>query len=227
MVTANLLGLPFLGQRFEMLHAAYMLRLEEARTDDLLRLALRPGFPPASFGSYFQRSPCFDRWKPTRAPTSKDARKSLERFLLYYREDLVVETAKSRHLTAVIPFGARLQNSFRFADLTLEAPLYLQDTFFRYRRGLWQIHQVHQCRFVPKGREFHRGDEECGCFQPRSRLSRKHRQQKRREGDLLGLKMRYTNVDFLLNHREFKRAGRILRDVQDQLVKRYSNRKDK
>ena len=107
MVTANLLGLPFLGQRFEMLHAAYMLRLEEARTDDPLRLALRPEFPPAMFAYHFQRSLCFDRWKPTRPPALKDARKSLERFLLYYREDLVVETAKSRHLTAVIPFGAR------------------------------------------------------------------------------------------------------------------------
>ena len=108
-----------------MLYAAYMLRLEEARTDDLLRLALRPEFPPATFAYHFQRSLCFDRWKPTRPPTLKDARKSLERFLLYYREDVVVETAKSRHLTIVIPFGAYLQNGFRFIDSTLEALLCL------------------------------------------------------------------------------------------------------
>jgi hypothetical protein len=122
-----------------MLHGSYMLRLEEARGDDPLRLALRSDFPKATFGYHLQRSACFDRWKSA-SIAPKDARKSLEHFLLCRRRDVIAETAKRKHLTAIVPFDSRLSSGFRFADSTLEALLHLQDMLFRYRRGVWQFH---------------------------------------------------------------------------------------
>lgn len=217
-VTANLLGLPSLKQRFEILHAAYMLRLQEAHDDDPLRKALSSDFPKSSFGYRLRQSPYFERWKVA-CPAVKDPQRSLGHFLIRCQREAIAETAESRHLTTIVPFDSRLTRGLRFADATLEAPLHLQSVLLQYRRGLWQFHRIHRCKFTREGREFRRGDEECRCFRLRSWLSRKQRLQKRQEGNLFRSKMRFTEVDFLLNHGEFKRAGQILRDVQNQLIK--------
>ena len=213
-VTANLLGLTPLEERFQCLHAAYLWRLQQTRVDNPLRALLCLTFPESSYPSRLQVSPYYAQWKLD-SGTPSSTRASLRRFLLRRQGETVARIAQERHLTMLIPFDSRLQRRFRFADATLGISGSSQALLFQYRRGIWQSRRRHRCDRVE--RCFRRGDEECPCFGPRSRLSTVDVRGKRRMQVSLRTTGLLTDVDFLLNTHQFRRAARRLNAVQRTL----------
>lgn len=218
-LAANLLGLPMLDQRFEMLHAAHVLRLEQASSSDPLRRFLELATLKRTFASQLQKSTILKEWKEDEKDLP-DARQSLNRFLLRKQSEWIQKAANTRHLSRLILFDVRMRRGHRFADVTLEVPLADQDMLFRYRQGIWQVRQRHKCATVD--RMFRRGDEECDCWDLPQQLSAADRRQKlamREDGRFQG---KFTDVDYLLNIGQFQRAAQRLRAVRKEMFRRNS-----
>jgi len=213
-VTANLLGLAGLEERFEGLHASFQWQLERAREDQPLRQVLRHPTSTASFSSQLQSSVWFGDWKRS-GDVGVGSRDRLRRFVLRQQEHAIRQRSEKGKLTHLIPFDTRLRSGLRWADATLSAPLELQEMLFRYRRGVWELKRQHSCD--GGCRPFYRGHEECSCFgqgihySAKAILTRDLQLRTLREG------VRYTNIDFLLNAGEFERAAAQLRTVQSKL----------
>ncbi|KAI7684280.1 hypothetical protein KC319_g40 [Hortaea werneckii] len=71
----------------------------------------------------------------------------------------------------------------------------MQDSLFRYRRGVWGHGWTHRCG--GRRKPFRRGDEECACFQ--------------RWG-------KFTDIDFLLNTKQWTRVSKALEGVRSVLI---------
>ena len=217
-VTANLLGLLDLGERFAVLHAAFQWSLQQASPTNPLRMLLRPVKAGGSFASHMKTSPLFECWKLEQRG-QQHTREALGMFLRRHHGNLIWSAAQRNHLTRIVAADLRLKQDLRYADVVLAAPLSMQELFLSYRRGAWRINQRHLCSSLHGN--FHRGDEACPCFGGDLKLSvadfRRWRVAKRRYSNT-GL---VTVVDYWLNTRQFGRAACLLRKVEAKLGKDF------
>lgn len=206
-----------LDQRFEILHAAYILRLEQAGSNDPLRRFLQLSTAKRTFASQLRKSTVFEEWKQDEKDPP-NARQSLSRFLLRKQSEWIQKASNARHLSCLIPFNVRMRRGHRFADGVLEAPLTDQDMLFRYRQGVWQVRQRHKCSIVD--RTFRRGDEECKCWGLSYQLSAADRRRKEAMVRDRRVRGKFTDVDYLLNIGQFQRAAQRLRAVRKEMFRR-------
>ncbi len=86
---------------------------------------------------------------------------SLHQFIRHRLAAALAQESHRNHTMALIPWDSRMRSGLLYADGTLAAPARMQDTFFRYRRGVWCFRFKHNCPATT--RPFQRGDEDCVC----------------------------------------------------------------
>lgn len=218
-MTANLLGLTQLPDRYLHLHTAFQWQLDHASHDNpLCRLLGRKPFTP--FGYALQNSKPYGIWRAGR-PLSECTRSSLDRFLTDEDGKTIERQSKATHLTAIVPFSTRQVKGLRYADISLTAALSEQHLLFQYRRGVFGHGLRHCCALVD--RSFLRGDEECPCFGTLTHLSAPQQRVKRQLVRHLGKDGRFTVVDYWLAVKDLNHAVRILQAVDQALRQRYSS----
>lgn len=218
-VATNLCGLLPLEDRFHILHGSFQYQLDRLAPPTPLYQLRSRGMPTSSFLVALYRSPIYLMWKVGRS-FEGCTKVSLMASLDQWKQEYLRRGAEASHLTRIIPFDTRQSRGMRYADITLAAPLEVQDLLFQYRRGSFAVHCTHKCAFCD--RKFHRGDEECPCFGVLTCLSL------RRQKERLALKQRlspdglFTVVDYWLAVQRLDRAGRILLRVNQSLRRQYS-----
>lgn len=216
-MSQNLLGILNLCDRFECRHAAFLRDLHCARLDNPLAVLLfRPG-QVGAFGKELRTSQMVLDWKTT-AREEDLGKAGLKRYIRAWIKRKVFAQARRSHLSNVIAWDTRLTKGIRYADSTLAAPRAMQDSLFRYRRGVWGHGWTHRCG--GRRKPFRRGDEECACFQRWVRLGRRERAAKKKQATLQGegAKGKFTDIDFLLNTKQWTRVSKALEGVRSVLI---------
>lgn len=128
----------------------------------------------------------------------------------------------SRHLTR-LTVHSRSTTALYAADRVFLAPLQYQQDFVRYRIGRFQLGKL--CVCAPNVM-FRRGHEICRRLPRLPHLSGNERRRKvdmaKRLG--VGISSSFTDLDFLLNTRQYRRAGRALAAIRRALGDVYSER---
>lgn len=218
-MTANLLGLTLLPDRYLHLHTAFQWQLDHAGPDDpLCRLLGRK--PSTPFGHALRNSKPYQGWRAGR-PLADCARPSLDKYLRDQDGEVVEQQSKNTHLTAIVPFSTRQVKGLRYADISLTAALSEQHLLFQYRQGVFGHGRRHSCTLVD--RLFVRGDEECPCFGNLTHLSASQRKGKRQLQRHLGKGGRFTVVDYWFAVKRLDHAIRILQAVDQALRQHYSS----
>ena len=216
-VSQNLLGILNLRDRFECRHAAFLRDLYCARLDNPLAVMLFRAGQVGTFGRELRTSQIVRDWKTT-AREEDLGKAGLKKFIRAWTKRKVLAQGRRSHLSNIIGWNTRLTKGLRYADSTLAAPRAMQDSLFRYRRGVWGYGWTHRCGGTRK--PFRRGDEECACFQGWVRLGRRERAAKKDQAALQdgGPKGKFTDVDFLLNTEQWTRVWKALEGVRSVLV---------
>lgn len=226
-IGANLCGILEPETRFRHLHTSFQRLLSLAHADSPLNscLASRPFMPRAPVGRPFLDSL---RDAPGWTSISLQARpRSCSRGLLRLhlrrsRRFEVMLSCRSRHLTRLTAHS-RSTTSLYGADCVFFAPLEHQQNFVRYRMGRFQLGKL--CACGPNV-VFRRGHEDCRYLPRLPHLSGTERRQKigmaKRLG--IGISGSFTDLDFLLNTKQYLRAGRALAAIRAALGAVYSER---
>lgn len=130
---------------------------------------------------------------------------ALRTFLRTIHTAAVLKDANSRHLTR-LTIESRSTRTLFMADTTMLAPVRDQQTVVRYRMGRFMYEPICVCS---SDRRFHRGHETCPDLPQLASLSKKERGQKKAMARrlLLDRAKNFTDIDFLLNTRQFARVG--------------------
>lgn len=131
-------------------------------------------------------------------------------------------SCRSRHLTRLTA-QSRSNTSLYGADCVFLAPLEHQQNFVRYRMGRFQLGKLCACG---PNKLFRRGHENCRYL---PRLPQLSGAEIRRKSDMakrlgIGVSASFTDLDFLLNTRQYHRAGRALAAIRRALGHVYSER---
>lgn len=224
---ANLCGILEPELRFRHLHTSFQTLLNLAPPDSPLNscLASRPFLPRAPVGRPFLDSlRDAPDWAPVagqgRPPSS--SRRLLRLHLRRARRFEVIRSCLSRHLTRLTAHS-RSTTALYAADGVFLAPLKYQQDFVRYRMGRFQLGKL--CVCAPN-LMFRRGHEICRHLPRLPRLSGNECRQKNEMAKRLGVGIcsSFTDLDFLLNTRQYHRAGRALVAIRRALSDVYSER---
>jgi hypothetical protein len=216
LVTANLCGLSTLARRFQRLSTAYQLIMDQMDPGCPLKQVLRRSNPASglhAFACNLADDPGYARFKET-TDFEPTVRAALARFLRTELRRAVEAESRDSQLTSLIPMESRKVPGLRLADISFAAPGPAQDMLLRYRRGLFMFSTI--CACDPDVR-FHRGHESCPALGLPHTLSRVERRQKRGMKAELSFEHKFTDVDYLLNSGQLKRAVLILSDIQARL----------
>lgn len=109
------------------------------------------------------------------------------------------------------------------ADVALKAPLQYQQWLVRYRMGRFMWRTLCIC---DKQTHFRRGHEGCRSLPQGLQLSKIERRQKQlmQRRLVLDRSLCFTDIDFLLNLRQFERAGNALLMIRKALMQKYHER---
>ena len=131
-------------------------------------------------------------------------------------------SCQSRHLTRLTS-QSRSVTSLYGADCVFLAPLEHQQNFVRYRIGRFQLGKL--CACGPRV-WFRRGHEDCRYLPRPPQLSGAERRRKTEMAKRLGIGVSasFTDLDFLLNDRQYRRAGRVLAAIRVTLGAIYAER---
>jgi hypothetical protein len=218
-VTANLLGLLPLSDRYEALHASFAFAFDRVETTTPLKRQVVACCRKGSFLWNLGHSDLFVSWKKAAcSDTDYKCRRSLGRFLLRWRFDKLQAEAQNGHLTRLIPLSTRLQTGCRGADAVLGLDPKKQQVLLHYRRNAWSTGKRHGC--FEGVTTFRRGHERCECFGRQYGLSEAQEKAKKElderfEGE------QFTDIDFLLNAGEFDQAFHRLGVIGLQLGETY------
>lgn len=226
-VGANLCGILEPEIRFPHLHTSFQRLLSLAPADSPLSscLASRPFLPRAPVGRPFLDSlRDVPEWSSI-ARQSRSlpcSRRLLRLHLRRSRRFEVMLSCQSRHLTHLTA-RSRSTTSLYGADWVFFAPLEHQQNFVRYRMGRFQFGKLCAC-----GPDviFRRGHEDCRYLPRPPQLSgtelRRKSEMAKRLG--IGVSASFTHLDFLLNTRQYHRAGPALAAIRRALGDVYSAR---
>jgi len=146
----------------------------------------------------------------------------LKLYLRRSRRFEVMLSCRSRHLTRLTA-RSRSTTSLYGADYVLLAPLCYQQDFVRYRIGCFQLGKM--CVYASNV-VFRRSHETCRHLPRLPRLSSNERGRKIDIAKRLGVSISssFTDLDFLLNMRQYHRAGRAMLAIRRALGVVYSER---
>lgn len=213
-MSQNLLGLLDLKGRFEGLHTAFLFQLQYADAINPLHRLLFRWTSGRPLHTKLRESRPLNAWK-RRASKGDLTKASLHQFIRRRLAAALAQESHRNHPTALIPWDSRMRSGLLYADRTLAAPARMQDTFFRYRRGVWCFRFKHNCPAAT--RPFQRGDEDCVCQGQATRLSQRDLRRKAAQGEGLGKGGKFTNVDFLLNNKQWARPYDMMLRVHGKL----------
>jgi hypothetical protein len=222
LVTANLCGLSTLARRFQRLSTAYQLIMDQMVPGCPLKQVLRRLNPASglhTFACNLADDPSYARFKET-TDFDPTVRAALARFLRSELRRAVEAESRDSQLTSLIPMESRKVPGLRLADISFAAPGLAQDMLLKYCRGLFMFSTI--CACDPDVR-FHRGHESCPALGLPHTLSRVERRQKREMKAELSFEHKFTDVDYLLNSGQLKRAVSILSDIQTRLRQVYKD----
>jgi hypothetical protein len=119
--------------------------------------------------------------------------------------------------------GSRSISALLGADCVFLAPLEYQQNFVRYRIGRFQLGKTCVC---DPNLIFRRGHERCRHLPQPVQLSGSEKRRKAEMAKQLGIDAlaSFTDIDFLLNLRQYRRAGRALAAIRKALSDVYSER---
>lgn len=221
-IIANLCGLPSSEARFRHLRTAYQWVLEQSHPDNPLKrilgsITLRP------IHRFAWNLRIDQPWKEFKrlADFTPTVPKALRRYLSKLRRSTVLREAQNAHLTALVPFDSRKVPGLSLADNSLAAPIASQELLFQYRRGTFLHGFICLC-----GNRFHRGHESCPTLPRPVRLTRAEISAKLKAAATIlatcsPADAKFTDVDFLLNSGELRKADTILSTLQRALAHRF------
>ena len=220
-VTMNLCGLSSLPKRFQRLSTAYQLIVEEMNPQSPLPQLLAQARPD-SFAGFLGNDRAYARFVRT-GDSMPTRRKALGRFLKAELYQTVVRESHRAHLTSLIPIESRKVPGLFLADISLSALGSVQRRLLQYRKGVFMHNSI--CSCDPKVK-FIRGHEHCKALHHLVRLTRFEKTRKRQMKVDLGVgKEKLTNLDFLINDGQVKRAGKMLSRIQKHLGMVYKEEK--
>lgn len=226
-VGASLCGVLEPEVRFRHLHTSFQRLLNLAPPDGPLNscLRLRAFLPQASAGRPFMDSlRSAPDWTSIvgRDRSSTCSRHHLCVRLRGLRRVEVMRSCLSRHLTRLTALS-RSTTALHGADCVFFAPLEHQQNLVRYRMGRFQLGK--SCACGPNVM-FRRGHEGCTRLPRLPQLSGTERRRKiemaKRLG--IGISASFTDLEFLLNTRQYHRVGRALAAIRSALGAVYSER---
>ena len=224
---ANLCGILEPEIRFRHLHISFQQQLSLSPADSPLNscLASRPFLPRAPAGRPFLDSlRDAPEWSSIarQGRSQSCSRRLLRLHLRRSRRVEVMLSCQSRHLTRLTA-RSRSTTSLYGADCIFLAPLEHQQNLVRYRMGRFQLGKLCVCG---PNVWFRRGHEDCRYLPRPPQLSGAERRRKtvmaKRLG--IGVSARFTDLDFLLNTRQYHRAGRALAAIRATLTAMYAER---
>ena len=226
-VGASLCGVLEPEIRFRHLHASFQRLLHLAPPDSPLNSCLRSRafLPRAPVGR-----PFIDSLRSAPDWTSivgRDRSSTCSRHLLRVRlrglrHVEMMRSCLSRHLTRLTALS-RSTTALYGADCVFFAPLEHQQNLVRYRMGRFQLGKGCVCS---PNVMFRRGHETCTRLPQLPHLSGVERQRKIEMARQLGIgsSASFTDLDFLLNTRQYYRIGRALAAIRSALGAVYSER---
>jgi hypothetical protein len=221
LVTANLCGLSTPGQRFQHLGTAYQLILEQMDPETPLKqLVTNSNLSSSlqSFAHHLGTDPGYLSFKET-SSLEPTVRAALSRFLRTRQFNTIRTESLQSHLTRLIPMSSRTTPGLLLADISLAAPISVQNLLLQYRRGVFMYNCI--CACDPQAR-FSRGHEECKALNHLVQLSRPEQGKKQEMKSKLSLcGTKFTNIDFLLNSKQLRRVAFILLGIRAQLREVY------
>jgi hypothetical protein len=226
-VGANLCGVLEPAIRFRHLHTSFQRLLSLGTPESPLNacLASRALLPRGDCGKPFldnlRDAP---EWAPIACETASPScsRRLLRLYLRRSRRSAILISCSLRHLSRLTA-GSRSTTALLGADCVFLAPLGYQQNFVRYRMGRFQLGKTCVC---DQNVMFRRGHEKCRHLPQPIQLSGL---EKRRKADMakrlsIDAFASFTDIDFLLNLRQYHRAGRALAAVRKALGDVYSER---
>lgn len=226
-VGANLCGVLEPEIRFRHLHTSFQHQLSLAPADSPLNscLASRPFLPRGTAGRPFLDSlRDAPEWTTIarRTRSLPSSRHLLRSHIRRSRRCEVMLSCQSRHLTRLTA-QSRSVTSLYGADCVFLAPLEHQQNFVRYRMGRFQLGKL--CACGPRVL-FRRGHEDCMYLPRPPQLSGAERRRKTEMAKRLGIGVSasFTDLDYLLNTKQYRRAGRALAAIRVTLGAIYAER---
>jgi hypothetical protein len=215
-VTANLCGLSTVARRFQRLRTAYQLIVDQMDPACPLQQVLQQANRTSTlhaFACNLAADPGYTCFKET-STFEPSVRAAMGRFLRGELRDAVQAESQASQLTALIPMESRTVPGLPWADITLGAPASAQGMLLQYRRGVFMFNSI--CACDPEVR-FHRGHESCPALRQPCTLTRVERREKRKMQLALASGHKFTDIDYLLNTGQWKRAVLILSSIQKRL----------
>jgi hypothetical protein len=215
-VTANLCGLSTVARRFQRLRTAYQLIVDQMDPACPLQQVLQQANRTSTLHAFtcnLAADPGYTYFKET-STFEPSVRAALGRFLRGELRDAVQAESQASQLTALIPMESRTVPGLPWADIALGAPASAQGMLLQYRRGVFMFNSI--CACDPEVR-FHRGHESCLALRQPCTLTRVERREKRKMQLALASGHKFTDIDYLLNTGQWKRAVLILSSIQKRL----------
>jgi hypothetical protein len=226
-VGANLCGVLEPAIRFRHLHTSFQRLLSLSTPESPLStcLASRALVPRGDCGKPFldslREAP---EWAAIACETasSSSSRRLLRLHLRRSRRSAILLSCSLRHLSRLTT-GSRSTTALLGADCVFLAPLEYQQNFVRYRMGRFQLGKTCVC---DPNVMFRRGHEICRYLPRLIHLSSSEKRQKAEMARRLCIDTfaSFTDIDFLLNLRQYRRAGRALAAIRKTLGQVYSER---
>lgn len=213
-VAGNLLGIPKLQLRFNHLRCAFWRRLLNSPVTNPLRaLMLHPLM--VGYGTRFLKAlDASAEW--IRILSLDDGSRSIESTFRCWQDyelrAAIALVGKAYKLTRHIPMASRGRGGLPYSDISLSAPTRHQQDLLRYRLGIFQIRRQCRCENL-----FIRGHESCSLLDIPVLLSKMERHVKRMARNDQDLQ-KLTDIDWLLNTGNLKRAMMALQLVKDKLL---------
>lgn len=220
-ITANLLGLTSLQERFIALRTAYQWVLEQSGADNpLKRMIARSGSNQKRKTGFIINLDHHQPWldfKLELLSHESSVKKALSSYLAKRKRLILENEAGDSGLTAIIPLETRKVPGLLLADISLSGSIYQSNILFQYRRGSFMYGDYCSC-----GGTFQRGHEQCFTLPDTVSLTRAERLAKTTMQRLLEAKpkaktVHFTDVDFLLNTGQLDRAMKILSIAKAEL----------
>jgi len=224
LVAANLCGLTDLHTRFQHLHTSYIPIVDRFPPDSPLKVLIRSRTSPFISALFTNKT-----WETFKATSNFEptVTKALHRHLSQLKCDVIKKKATQNHLLQIIPFESRKVLGLRFADITLSAPIPFQEMLFKYRQGRFMFSTACRCLETDKGRlssKFRRAHEKCPTLPQPVYLTKRELVEKATMKAALPIsdtECHFTDVDYLLNTKQFDRAILILSTVKQSLFAFY------
>lgn len=226
-VGANLCGVLEPAIRFRHLHTSFQRLLSLGTPESPLSacLASKALLPLGGCGKAFldglREAPEWAAIAPEIA-SSSCSRRLLRLHLRRSRRSVILISCSLRHLSRLTA-RSRSTTVLLGADCVFLAPLEYQQDFVRYRMGRFQLGKTCVC---DPDVMFRRGHEICRYLPQLIQLSGSEKRQKAEMARRLGIDTfaSFTDIDFLLNLRQYRRAGRALATIRKTLGDVYSER---